>query len=257
MEGPSLFLAVEQLTSFKGQTVLAVSGNTKIDKERLQNKRVLDIFSWSKQLIFQFDGFALRIHFLLYGSFEATVNDLSVTGDYKRINDPRLVLEFANGEFKMFACSVKFIEDANLKKIYDFSGDIMSPSWNKESALEKIKLCPNEEIVDILMNQLIFGGVGNIIKNEVLFITRTNPKTLIKDLPDKKIKAIASEAEKFSHRFYEWRKIFQLKANLKIYRKGKCPICGGKITRQKTGKCQRISFYCPTDQPETAKTIYS
>ncbi len=35
MEGPSLFLAAEQLAPFKNQRILRVSGNTKIDKDRL------------------------------------------------------------------------------------------------------------------------------------------------------------------------------------------------------------------------------
>ncbi|MDB4939643.1 MAG: endonuclease [Candidatus Doudnabacteria bacterium] len=253
MEGPSLFLAVEQLMPFKGKTILSVSGNTKIGKERLDHKKVLDIFSWSKQLLFQFDDFALRTHFLLYGSFEATVEGKSVTGDYKRTRDPRLTLNFENGQLKMYACSVKYVEDSNLKRIYDFTADVMSPTWDEKAALKKIKNCSEEQIADVLMNQDIFGGVGNIIKNEVLFIHRTNPRQLVKDTPAKKIKEIATEARNFSHQFYEWRKVFQLKANLQIYRKSICPICGGKVKREKIGKGQRMSFYCPVDQPFTTK----
>jgi len=70
MEGPSLYLAARQLKPFRGQTVLSVSGNTKIEKERILNKTVKIIFSWGKHLIIQFDEFALRTHFLLFGVFE-------------------------------------------------------------------------------------------------------------------------------------------------------------------------------------------
>jgi endonuclease-8 len=248
MEGPSLYLAVEQLQPFKNKVVLGVSGNTKAGKERLQNKKVKDIFSWAKQLIFQFDEFALRVHFLLYGSFEATVNGKPVTGDYKKSGPPRLVLEFPNGEMKMFNSSVKFIEDPNLKRVYDFSADIMSATWDEKAALKKISNYPKEQIADVLMDQEIFGGVGNIIKNEVLFLQKTNPKELVENLTKKKLKEITGEARNFSHKFYEWRKVFKLKANLKIYRKSICPITGDKVKREKTGKRQRISFFCPTCQ---------
>jgi endonuclease-8 len=67
MEGPSLYLAARQLKPFRGKTVLSVSGNTKIEKERILQKKVKAIFSWGKQLIIQFDEFALRTHFLLFG----------------------------------------------------------------------------------------------------------------------------------------------------------------------------------------------
>ncbi len=248
MEGPSLYLAAEQLQPFVKKVVLEVSGNTKVGKERLLKKKVKEVFSWAKQLIFQFDDFALRIHFLLYGSFEATIEGKTVTGDYKRTYAPRLVLVFKNGEIKMFACSVRIIEDPNYKKHFDFSADIMSKKWNSKAAFEKTKRCQNEEVADVLMDQEIFGGVGNIIKNEVLFTEKVNPKELLKNIPEKKLKAIIKEARKFSLQFYEWRKVFQLKANLKIYRKSFCPVCGGKVKREKTGKRKRISFYCPVDQ---------
>ena len=164
MEGPSLFLAAEQLQPFAGKKVLRVDGNTTIGKDRLKSEKVKEIFSWGKHLIFQFDDFALKVHFLLYGSFEALVNKVQVTGDYKRTRTPRLVLVFRNGEIRMFNCSVKFIEDKNFKASYDFRADTMSEVWDEKLALKKVNLFPKEEIADVLLDQDIFAGVGNIIR---------------------------------------------------------------------------------------------
>jgi endonuclease-8 len=249
MEGPSLYLAAEQLQPFTGKKILRVEGNTTIGKERLKFEKVKEIFSWGKHLIFQFEDFALKVHFLLYGSFEALVNKVQVTGDYKRTRTPRLVLTFRNGQIKMFNCSVKFIEDADFKASYDFRADTMSSEWDEKLALKKIKEFPKEEIADVLLDQDIFAGVGNIIKNEILFLTKTNPKKKVKVIDVKKRKEIIKEAQSFSHQFYEWRKIFQLKKHLVIYRKSVCPLCGTKVVREKTGKRQRWSFYCPKHQP--------
>lgn len=249
MEGPSLYLAVEQLTPFKRKVVLSVAGNTKIEKERMDGKRVEDIFSWAKHLIFQFDTFALKVHFLLYGSFEATVNKKVVTGDYVRTGPQRLTLRFSNGEIRMFNCSVKLIDDPKFRDTYDFTTDVMSPTWDGKAALKKALQHGDEEIADVLLDQDIFGGVGNIIKNEVLFLARINPKEKVADIPRAKLREIVERAQSFSQQFYEWRKIFQLKANLKIYRKSTCPICGGQVKREKHGTRQRMSFYCPVDQP--------
>lgn len=249
MEGPSLFLAAEQLQPFSGKKILRVSGNSKIGIERLKGQKVLEIFSWGKHLILQFDDFALKTHFLLYGSFEADVNKVTVTGDYRRTKTPRLVLSFRNGEIRMFNCSVKFIENKNFKTSYDFRSDIMSSQWSNDLALKKIREFPDEEIGDVLLDQDIFGGVGNIIKNEVLFLCKINPKKTIRAITNPKRKQIIGTSQAFSRQFYEWRKIFQLKKHLLIYRKSTCPVCGSKVIREKTGKRKRWSFYCPKHQP--------
>jgi endonuclease-8 len=250
MEGPSLFLAQEQLVVFKGKKVKVVSGNTKIQKERFLNKTVIDIFSWGKHLVFQFDTFGFRVHFMLFGTYEAKVNNTWVTGDYKKAREPRLALTFNNGCINMYNCSIKIIEEKNIKSLYDFSTDIMSSKWDSKKAFKKIKDFPQEEIADVLLDQEIFSGVGNIIKNEVLSQIKINPKTKIKNISQEILQKLIQETQLFSKQFYEWRKQFVLRKNLKIHRRSLCPHCNQKIIREKTGKKQRWSYYCPFCQKE-------
>jgi endonuclease VIII len=244
MEGPSLYLAQEQLAAFKGKTVRVVSGNTSIDKERLLGKEVKDIFAWGKHLVFQFDEFAIRVHFLLFGTFTAHINGTSITGDYKKSREPRLSLEFDNGNINMYNCSIKLIEDKDIKGSYDFSVDIMSNQWDHNQALKNVMSYPDEEISDVLLDQTIFSGVGNIIKNEILSLVKVNPKQKIKAISKEKLIEIIAVTRSFSHQFYEWRKEFKLRVNLKIHRKTTCPHCGEKVIREKTGKRERWAYYC-------------
>ena len=253
MEGPSLYLAARQLRPFRGKTVLSVSGNSKIEKDRILEKEVKIIFSWGKHLIIQFDGFALRTHFLLFGAFEATVNDVPLTGDYKRSYTPRLQLDFENGSIKLFNCSVKFLETGNAKASYDFTIDIMSPKWDSDKAFDSIFSKPNAEIADILLDQNIFAGVGNIIKNEVLWRVRIHPETKVKEISPSELKQLIAETKKFSLLFYKWRKVFLLRKHLDIYQKSVCPRCGAKVQREKTGKRNRISHFCPACQMRLVK----
>ena len=248
MEGPSLFLAKEQLKPFRKKVVLSASGNTSIEKRRFEGHIVKDIFSWGKHLLFQFDGFALKVHFLLYGTFSAIVEGKSVTGDYKKSRVPRLMLTFENGQIGMYNCSVKIVEHANLKTTYDYSADIMSPTWNSALAHKKMKKFSDEDIGDVLLDQDIFGGVGNIIKNEILSLALIHPKRKVGDLSPIECKKILAFARSFSLQFYRWRKRFVLRRNLKIHRKGLCPHCSGKVTHLKTGKRHRWSHYCPVCQ---------
>jgi endonuclease-8 len=217
MEGPSIHLAAAQLQPFVGRCVARVSGNSTAGIDRLHRKRVKDIFAWGKHLVFQFHAFALRVHFMLWGTFAATVSGVSVTGDYRRSGPPRLVLEFANGEVTIWSASLRFLETRDARATYDFSVDVLSDSWDPNAALVKVHRSPAVEIGDLLLDQTVFAGVGNIIKNEVLFRTRTSPLARVSALSTDTIERIVADARTFSERFLELRRGFALRKNLEIY----------------------------------------
>ena len=248
MEGPSIHFAAEQLRPFAGRRVRRVSGNSTIGIARLRRQRIDEIFAWGKHLVFQFEDFALRVHFLLWGTFAATVKGVSVTGDYRRTGPPRLVLTMPNGEITVWSASLRYIESGSARNGYDFSADVMSPDWNARAAMRKVRRHPQSQIADVLLDQSIFAGVGNIIKNEVLFRTRTHPFTRVRDLSSRRLRAITDDARVFSFRFLELRRTFSLRKNLEVYGKSTCPRCGGRIRRRVHGIRERRSFFCPVCQ---------
>ena len=96
-------------------------------------------------------------------------------------------LQFENGEINFYACSLKiFNEDPDA--IYDWSADVMNDAWSAAKAKKKLKEIPDTLVADALLNQNIFAGVGNIIKNEVLWRIKLHPKTKVGDIPPKKNK---------------------------------------------------------------------
>ena len=99
----------------------------------------------------------------------------------------------------------------------------MADEWDARAALAKVRTFPRAEIADVLLDQAIFAGVGNIIKNEVLFRTRVSPFARVRDISDRKLKAIVADARTFSFRFLELRRIFALRKNLEVYGKSICP----------------------------------
>ena len=128
-EGPSLVIAKEEMNSFIGKKVIAVSGNTKTDKERILNKKLLDIKTWGKHLLFCFNGFTIRIHFLMFGKYLVNA---------RREGDARLSMQFKDGEINLYTCSVKFIEEP-LDEIYDWAADVLSDAWDSKAAKKKLK----------------------------------------------------------------------------------------------------------------------
>ncbi len=248
MEGPSLKIAAEQLQAFKNKRVLLVWGNTKVGKEIFNNKKVGEVFAWGKHLVIQFEDIALKVHFLLFGTYEAEINGQTVTGDYVRSREPRLAMKFKNGEIRLFNCSVKLFETNNLRSTYDFSIDILADEWDNKKALKIVKDEKSEMVADVLLDQEIFAGVGNIIKNEVLWLCKINPAKRIKDLNDVQLKEVIKQARDFSEQFYEWKKEFVLRKNLQVHRRKLCPNCESKIIREKLGKRDRWAYWCPICQ---------
>lgn len=237
-EGPTIVIFKEEVQQFTGKKILSVSGNSKIDQQRLAGKTVVAFKSWGKHFLICFEDFSLRIHFLLFGSYR--VNERKETS-------PRLSLEFENGEINLYACSVKFIEGA-IDNTYDFTSDVMNPEWNPSAAKDKLAAHPNMMVCDSLLEQEFFAGVGNIIKNEVLYRIRVHPESTNGALPDQKIDELIAEARNYSFDFLEWKKKYELKKHWLAHAKKTCVRCDLPLIKKITGAKKRRSFFCQNCQ---------
>jgi endonuclease VIII len=237
-EGPSLVIVKEELQQFKGKKIIAIAGNSKIDKERMLNKKLLDIRTWGKHLLLSFKDFSVRIHFLMFGTYR--VNE-------KKDAPPRLALTFSKGEVNFYTCAVKIIEEP-LDEIYDWSADVLSDTWNAKAARKKLKALPQILVTDALLDQNIFSGVGNIIKNEVLYRIKVHPKTKVGALPPKKLAELINEARNYSFDFLRWKKEYVLKKHWLVHTKKICQRDGDKIHKEYLGTTNRRTFFCNSCQ---------
>lgn len=234
-EGPTIVILKEEAAPFKGKKVLAVSGNSKVDIQRASGKTVKDLKSWGKHFLICFDTFTIKIHFLLFGSYRIN--------ERKDGTAPRLSLQFKNGEMNFYACSVKILDEP-LDEIYDWSADVMSDEWNPKAAKKKLLAKPDMLACDALLEQDIFAGSGNIIKNEVLFRTKIHPKSKVGALPARKLNELIREARNYSFDFLKWKKAFVLRKHWLAHKKKICPRCEIKLKLEYLGTHQRRTFYC-------------
>ncbi|WP_261512568.1 DNA-formamidopyrimidine glycosylase family protein [Chryseobacterium paludis] len=239
-EGPSILLMKESLQEFVGRKVTEASGNAKFEKKALVGKTLLDIRTFGKQTYLVFHAVSVRIHLLMFGSY-------SINEQTKPDKSLRLSLKFKSGSMYFYTCSVKLVEAEFLTTI-DWEADIMSEDWNPKKAEKKLKAKPEMMVCDALMNQDIFSGVGNIIKNEVLFRIGVQPESKTGNLPPKKLKELIKEARNYSFDFLKWKREFVLKKHWLVHTKSTCPKCGQKLIKKQTGIGKRRSFYCEKDQ---------
>ncbi len=239
-EGPSIVLLREAAARFKGKTVRTVQGNSKLDLSVLEGRRVRAVRSWGKHFLLEFSRLSVRIHLMMFGSWRI---------DERKPSPPRLSLGFDTGELNFYACSVKLIE-VPLEEVYDWRGDVMSDAWDPALARRKLKAIPEALVCDALLDQTIFAGVGNIIKNEVLFRIRVHPSSRVGDLPPRKLGDLIKQARLYSFEFLEWKRAFELKKHWQVHTKRTCPNCGGPLTKAYLGLTARRSFFCRNCQVE-------
>lgn len=234
-EGPSIVILREAAAKFSRKTVRRAVGNSSLDLTRMEGRRVLSLRSWGKHFLIEFSGFSLRVHMLMFGSYRI---------DERKPSPPRVSLQFDNGELNIYASSLKYIEGA-LEDTYDWRGDVMDPAWDPRLARRRLKLQPDTLICDALLDQEIFAGVGNIIKNEVLFRTLVHPESKVGDLPPRVLGKVIKQAREYSFDFLEWKKAFVLRKHWLAHTKRTCARCGGPLSKTYPGKTKRRTFFCP------------
>ncbi len=241
VEGPLVRIIAEELVVFKGKIVKLASGDARIEKEGVEGKKIENVFSRGKNLFIKFFDVSFKIHFLMFGSYRIN--------EEKKGAKPRLSLVFRRGMLNFYNCSVKILNNADVIKLYDEEIDITSEKWNFDKVLKLSTEMKDELICDLLLDQDVFAGVGNIIKNEALFMAKLHPLSVVGKIPEEKLREAIVKTRQFSLLFYQVRKKGRvLNPHLRIYRKRKCDQCKEKVESKRTGKRRRISFFCPSCQ---------
>ncbi len=233
-EGPSIVILTEEAAAFAGKRILCAEGNSKIDLGRLVGQRVIALRSFGKQFLIELPAFSVRIHLLMFGSYR--INERKQTA-------PRLRLGFARGELNFYNCSVRYVE-GRLEDSYDWRGDVMSDQWNPALARKRLRAAPDTLVCDALLDQNIFAGVGNIIKNEVLFRIRVHPLSTIGALPAAKLREMVAQAREYSFEFLHWKKAYVLRKHWLAHNRSRCPRDDIPFTRAYLGRTHRRSFFC-------------
>jgi endonuclease-8 len=238
-EGPSIVIVKEAVHHFKGQKILRVDGNSKQDIERLAGQKIIDFKSWGKHFLICFKKFTVKIHFMLFGSY--SINEKAE----RKVT--RLRLYFKNGDLSFYACTVQFINE-DLDEVYDWTSDVMNREWSGAKAKKKLKQHPQTLVCDALLDQHIFAGVGNIIKNEVCFRIYVHPESTVGALPTKQLNDLIKEAKNYSFDFLKWKTAYVLKKHWLAYTKKICTRCNIPIIKTYSGKTKRTTFFCKNCQ---------
>ena len=236
-EGPSILILKEIVSPLlKNKKIINASGNAKIDLSQLVGKKISDVRSWGKQLLIFTENVTIRIHLLMFGSY-------SIDEKIRPKRSIRLALKVSVHTIYFYTCSVRFLTKEEATS-YDWKADVLSDEWDPKNARKKLKAMPKIMVCDALLDQQIFSGVGNIIKNEVLYRIKLHPENIIKNVPALRLSALIKEARNYSFDFLKWKKEYTLKKHWLAHTKKTCLRCDLPIIKKYCGKTKRRTFFC-------------
>jgi endonuclease-8 len=134
--------------------------------------------------------------------------------------------------------------------------DVLGDELDVRSAAARAAAHATRPIADVLLDQRVVAGIGNIYKSEALFVARIDPRTRVGQLDAGTLEAIYAAARRL------------MVANLGPGSRGTlvtgtprnpylaygrtakpCPRCGTPIACVSLGEPPRWTWWCPTCQP--------
>uniref|UniRef100_A0A8C5PX91 Endonuclease 8-like 3 n=1 Tax=Leptobrachium leishanense TaxID=445787 RepID=A0A8C5PX91_9ANUR len=207
-----------------------------------------------KELFLYFGTKSLRVHFGMNGSMRIN------PADRKDTSGPAAVLEVKlTKDLICFYDSTHDIRNAAecKEKVRSFGDlDVCSSRFNFSRAESEIKKQENRMLCDVLLDQAVLPGVGNIIKNEALFDSGIHPAVQVRLLTDGQVSHLVKMTRDFTLLFYKCRKAGSaLYKHYKVYKKPHCGQCATKITVCRLGENNRMTYFCPTCQKDEPRHV--
>ena len=218
---------------------------------------VVDVSARGKHLLIRFErGVVLQTHLRMTGSWH-------VFGPAERWTRPahlaRAVVEVEGGWSAVcFAAPVvrTYLEGPGRPSpVAHLGPDLCEPQPDLAEVVRRARACDHTTLLcDLLLDQRVAAGIGNVYKSEVLWDRRLHPSTRLDAVDDGRLR----ELYEVSHRLLRAnlqrdRRITHgaVPGGLAVYgRRGRpCLRCGSPIEARLLGAMARSTFWCARCQP--------
>ncbi len=123
-------------------------------------------------------------------------------------------------------------------------GCIGSPTWDGGAEVFRRKKDQNKTIKEVLMDQEVIAGVGNIYATETLWLSQINPTRLLKDMSDIQLRTLSIDLKQIIRNAIQ--NNLKYGSYLNIYRKDICNRCNSPAKNIKIKG--RSTYYCSACQ---------
>ena len=236
------------------------------DDTPLTRQNIESVTAAGKHLLMRFSGgIVLRTHMRMNGSWH-----IYRPGEpWQRARREMRVL-VATADFVAVGFNLpvaEFIAARNLERheeLRRLGPDLLSEDFDEYEALHRMRARSAEMIADVLLNQRVMAGIGNVYKSEVLFLCHVNPFVPVTDLPDDSLRNLIATARRLLNvnvsasvppmtTYGGLRKTTgrdHPRERLWVYGRlaRPCRRCATPIKLKKHGLAARLTYWCPKCQ---------
>jgi endonuclease-8 len=140
--------------------------------------------------------------------------------------------------------------------------DLLGEAFDEDEAMRRVRARGREAIADVLLNQRVVAGIGNVYKSEVLFICRVSPFAAAADVADDRVRELLRTARKLLQAnvttlsgittYLGYRRARGRAESERRYVYGRarrpCRRCGAPIRVRAQGPHARLTYWCPQCQ---------
>jgi endonuclease-8 len=212
---------------------------------RLKGKRVKGVEPNGKHLLMQFEeGIVLHSHMRMTGAWH-----LYHPGERWRQPERRAtaVLAFDDVVAVCFAAPVMEVTGDPLQPVAHLGPDVLAEPFALDEVIVRARRSEHKTLAELLLDQRICAGIGNIYKCESLWQHRLDPWKPPAEIDDAALRRVYLTARDL------------MRSNLvtpirsqrhAVHGRGgrPCPRCGGQIRVRAQGEQARLTYYCPRCQ---------
>ena len=254
-EGDSYARAARRVgAALSGATIVGIAGSAPAVRRwsaKILDSRVTDVHSRGKRLLIRFDcGITISGHLGMNGRVQ-------VGPGMRRPGPESLLLQTAAHYVVFQAARVDADRTAVIEARLERLGpDLLDPAFRSDQS--RASLFPgNRTVSELLLDQRVVAGIGNVFKNETLFLERINPATLLSQLSPDQVDALIERARRLlvANAGRSNRSTSGLpgpKGRNWVYDRAGLPCrrCGQAIRHEMVGEPLRVTYWCPHCQPD-------
>jgi endonuclease-8 len=243
---------------------------TRVAEDRPLVGRVIEsVSARGKHLLIAFSGdLVLRTHMRMNGSWHLYRPGIRWQ---RPARDMRVLVATAQAVAVGFNVPVAELltarDLARHKELSALGPDLLGPAFDRGEVVRRMRARGNDAVADVLLNQRVVAGIGNVFKSEILFLARIHPFTPVSalraadveqlvDISREQVAANVLTRSQTLSAVTGRRTTRSLDPNAKLWvysRGGKpCRRCRATIQSRKTGLDARLTYWCPHCQPSPA-----
>ena len=241
---------------------LVGAGVERFDAPRLTGPRpgagttVVAVEAVGKHLMVTFDdGVVLHTHLRMTGSWH-----LYERGERwrKPRHLARVVIATARHEAVCFNAPVVRTTVGVSDAVDHLGPDLCRADADIDDVLDRMARIPEPgtTIAEVLLDQRVAAGIGNVYKSEVLWAERLDPRTPIGEVPADLRRRLVETAARLLRANLTTTRRTTVPGGLAVYRKARrpCRRCGTPIRMARWGEQARSTYWCPRCQVHPAGT---